>query len=169
MAAHVRTVEVPDADRRELERRGPGQGRAGPEGRTRPDRAALGRWSAGQADRSCRRVRRANGGHLARSVCRMRPGRPGGPAPTGQAGAAARAIAGSGAGADADRAAEPVRRHALVLPVAGCGPGRRGEPDRAHHRRPWWSTTSPRTNTRRAGLARTPSAGATALHANLGV
>src|SRR4051812_45779842 len=32
MAAHVRTVQVPEADRRELKRRGPGKGAPGPGG-----------------------------------------------------------------------------------------------------------------------------------------
>src|SRR3954469_24502955 len=32
MAAHVRTVQVPEADRRELQRRGRGQGGPGPQG-----------------------------------------------------------------------------------------------------------------------------------------
>jgi hypothetical protein len=47
-----------------------------------------------------------DGGHLARPLRRARPGRPGGSAAAGQAGAAARGAAGSGAGADADRAAD---------------------------------------------------------------
>src|SRR3954452_17084274 len=143
MAAHVRTVNVPDADRRELQRRGPGtggagpgQGRAGPGGRAGPDRAAGRRRGAGPADRGDGRLRRGHGGDLASALRRARPNRPGGPAAAGQALAAARGTAGSGADPDPDRAADRPEGDALVLAAAGRRAGRGGHPDLARDHRP---------------------------------
>jgi hypothetical protein len=58
----------------------------------------------------------------------MRPDRPRGPAPPGQAGAAARGTAGSGTGADPDRAADLLRLHALVLAATGQALAGEGTP-----------------------------------------
>src|SRR4051812_20542677 len=90
MAAHVRTMVIPEADR----------------------------------------------GDLAVPLRRRGPGRVGRPPAAGQAVTAARRAAGPGAGADADPAAHPVRRDALVLAAAGRGAGGGRNADLARHHRP---------------------------------
>src|SRR3954466_7481155 len=136
MAAHVRTVEVPDADRRELQRRVRDKGAPARE----VERARIvllaaegvpGKQIAAIVGCAEPTVVTWRGRYAERGLAR-----PGGPARAGQAGAAARGAAGSGAGADLDRAAGPIRRDALVLPAPGHGVGRRGGADLARHYRP---------------------------------
>src|SRR4051812_9519782 len=76
------------------------------------------------------------GGDLARALRRARPGRTAGPAPSGQALAAAGGAAGSGADPDPDRAADRPEGDALVLAAAGRRAGRGGHPDLARDHRP---------------------------------
>src|SRR3954452_6845335 len=75
MAAHVRTVQVPEADRRKLGRRARDKGasareveRAGPGGRASPGRAADRGGGAGQADRGDGRLPAAAATHWRRVV-----------------------------------------------------------------------------------------------------
>src|SRR3954464_13153557 len=107
MAAHVRTVEVPDADRRELERRVRDKG--APARKVERARIVLlsaagvpGKQIAAVVGCAEPTVVTWGGGVAEWGLAGL-----GGPPRPGKAGAAARAIAGSGAGADADRAAEP--------------------------------------------------------------
>ncbi len=62
MPAHVRTVEVPEADRRELERRARDKGAPA----RVVERARIVLLAADEADRGDRRLRRGHGGDLAR-------------------------------------------------------------------------------------------------------
>src|SRR3954447_20747051 len=136
MAAHVRTLDVPEADRRELQRRARDRGAPAREVERGPDRAAGRRRGAGPADRGDGRLRRGHRGDLARALRRTRAARAGGPAPAGQALAAARGAAGPGADPDPDPAADRPRGDALVLAAAGRRAGRGGHPDLARHHRP---------------------------------
>jgi hypothetical protein len=70
MAPHVGVVEVCPTPTGGSWSGGSGTRGAGLGGRASPDRAAGGRGCAGQADRGACRVRRAEGGDLARSLCR---------------------------------------------------------------------------------------------------
>jgi hypothetical protein len=110
MAAHVRTVEISEVDRRELQRRARSKGAP------------------------ARVVERAR--IVAAALRRAGPGRVGGPAAAWFGVAVARGAAGSGAGADPDRAADSVRGDTLVLAAAGRGAGGRGDTALARHRRP---------------------------------
>jgi hypothetical protein len=131
MAAHVRVVEVPDADRRELEHRVGGKGAPARE----VERARVVLLAAdgvpgkriaaivGCAEQTVVtwRGRYAERGLAALEACR-------GPASGG--------AAGPGVGADPDRAAGPVRSDPLVLAASGRGAGRGGDADLARHSGP---------------------------------
>src|SRR3954464_1821826 len=148
MAAHVRTVQLPEADRRELKRRARDRGAparvverarivllAADEVPGKQIAAMVGcaegtvvTWRARYAERGL--------AGLADLLARGGLCRAGGPAAVGEALAAARGAARSGAGADPDRAAHRPGRDALVLPAAGRRAGRRGHAHLARHHRP---------------------------------
>src|SRR5215208_3205737 len=123
MAAHVRTVVVPEADRRELQRRARSKGAPA----RVVERARIVLLSAEGVP----------GKQIAARVGCAEP-----TVVTWRHRYAERGLAGlndlprPGAGADADRAADPVRGDALVLAAAGRGAGRRGHADLARHHRP---------------------------------
>src|SRR3954447_19543946 len=148
MAAHVRTVNVPEADRRELKRRARDKGTPARE----VERARIvllaadgvpGQQIAAMVGGAEGTVVTWRGRYAERGLAgpagalrRTWPGRPGGSASSGQALAAARGTAGSGAAADPDRATDRPGGDPLVFPVAGRRAGRRGHPDLARHHRP---------------------------------
>src|SRR3954469_21372674 len=141
MAAHVRTVNVAEADRRELERRARDKG--APAREVERARIVLLAANGVPGQRIAEMVGCAEGTvvtwrgrYAGRGLAGLggRP-RPGQPAASGQALAAARGTAGSRAPADPDRAADRPGGDPLVLPVAGRRAGRRGHTDLACHHR----------------------------------
>src|SRR3954454_502644 len=123
LAAPVRRVDLPDADRRKLQQRGRDKG--APARQVKRARIVLLAAEGVPGQQIAALVGCAEG-----TVVTWR-GRY-----AGHTLAAAGVAAGSGAQADADRAADPVRGDALVLPAAGRGAGRRGNADLARHHRP---------------------------------
>jgi hypothetical protein len=149
MAAHVRTVEVPNTDRRQLQLRVRSKG--APARVVECARIVLSAAEALPGKQIAAIVGCAGAMVATRRSRYAEHGLPGPedlPRP-GKRAPAARYSAGSGAGADADRATRPVRRGALVLAAAGHRARRRGRADLAGHRRPDLAPL------RRAGLAGT--------------
>src|SRR4051794_13328205 len=136
MAAHVRTVQVPEADRRELQRRARDKG--APARVVERARIVLlaadevpGKQIAEMVGCAEGTVVTWRGRYAERGLAGLADlPRSGKPAPL------PRGAARLGAGADLDRAAGPVWRDALVLPAAGRGVGRRGHAHLARHRGP---------------------------------
>ena len=96
MAARVRVVQVPEVDRRELQRRVRDKG-APARVVERARIVLLAADGCQETDRRDGRLCRADGDHLAAPLHRARLGRPGGSAAAGQTVAAARVAAQSGA------------------------------------------------------------------------
>src|SRR3954467_14809286 len=136
MAAHVRTVEIPEADRRELQRRARSKG--APARVVERARIVLLAGDGVPGKQIAARVGCAEPTVVTWRRCYAESGlggledlpRPGSPSPLPEA--------------LRDRVLELTlteppdrfRGHALVLPAAGHRAGRRGHPDLAHHHRP---------------------------------